>query len=59
MTMTAPLRKLTLTAHVTASVGWLGALAVFFAHALASLTAIPLRSIAPVSFGVAAPLSLL
>ncbi len=36
MTMAAPLRKLTLTAHVTASVGWLGALAVFFAHALAS-----------------------
>jgi hypothetical protein len=35
--MTPPLRKLTLTAHVTASVGWLGALAVFFAHALASL----------------------
>ena len=37
MTMTAPLRKLALTAHVTTSVGWLGALAVFLAHALASL----------------------
>ncbi|CAN7761292.1 hypothetical protein LJR084_007191 [Variovorax sp. LjRoot84] len=37
MTMSAPLRKLTLTAHVTASVGWLGALAVFFAHTLASM----------------------
>lgn len=37
MTMTPPIRKLTLTAHVTASVGWLGALAVFLAHALASL----------------------
>src|SRR5262245_4178676 len=37
MTMTAPVRKLTLTVHVTASVGWLGALAVFFAHALASV----------------------
>ena len=37
MTMTRPLRNLTLTAHVTASVGWLGALAVFLAHALASL----------------------
>lgn len=36
MTMTVPLRKLTLTTHVTVSVGWLGALAVFFAHALAS-----------------------
>lgn len=37
MTMTPRLRKLTLTAHVTASVGWLGALAVFLAHAAASL----------------------
>ena len=37
MTMTPPLRKLTLTAHIAASVGWLGALAVFLAHALASL----------------------
>lgn len=35
--MTPSLRKLTLTAHVTTSVGWLGALAVFLAHALASL----------------------
>lgn len=37
MTMTPRFRKLALTAHVTASVGWLGALAVFLAHALASL----------------------
>ena len=37
MTMTDPLRKLALTTHVTTSVGWLGALAVFLAHALASL----------------------
>ena len=37
MTMTPPIRKLTLTAHVTTAVGWLGALAVFLAHALASL----------------------
>ena len=37
MSMTPPLRKLALTAHVSASVGWLGALAVFLAHALASL----------------------
>ena len=35
--MTPALRKLTLTTHVTASVGWLGALAVFLAHAIASL----------------------
>lgn len=35
MTLPPRLRKLTLTAHVTASVGWIGALAVFFAHALA------------------------
>ena len=37
MMITPPIRKLTLTAHVTASVGWLGALAVFLAHALASV----------------------
>ena len=37
MTMTPALRKLTLTTHVAASVGWLGALAVFLAHAIASL----------------------
>lgn len=37
MTMTPSIRKFTLTAHVTASVGWLGALTVFLAHALASL----------------------
>jgi hypothetical protein len=36
--MTPPIRKLTLTAHVTVSVGWLGALAVFLAHTVASLT---------------------
>lgn len=32
------LRKLALTAHITASVGWFGALAVFLALALAGLT---------------------
>jgi len=35
--MTPRIRQLALTAHVTCSVGWIGALAVFFAHALASL----------------------
>ncbi|MGH9576898.1 MAG: hypothetical protein ACRD3R_05625 [Terriglobales bacterium] len=35
--MTPSIRKLALTAHITTSVGWLGALGVFFAHALASL----------------------
>jgi putative copper export protein len=35
--MTDSLRNLMLTAHVTASVGWIGALAVFLAHALAGL----------------------
>jgi hypothetical protein len=34
MSMTPAARKLLLTAHVTASVGWLGALAVFLAHAV-------------------------
>jgi hypothetical protein len=37
MLMTPSIRKLALTAHVTASVGWVGALAVFFAHAIAGL----------------------
>jgi hypothetical protein len=37
MTMTPRLRKFALTAHVTASVGWLGALAGFLALAVASL----------------------
>lgn len=36
MVMTPSVRKLALTVHVTASVGWAGALAVFLVHALAS-----------------------
>lgn len=38
MVMTPRRRKLALTAHVTASVGWLGAVAVFLALAVAGLT---------------------
>lgn len=38
MILTPGLRKLVLTAHVTASVGWLGAVAVFLALALLGLT---------------------
>ncbi|MCP3820242.1 hypothetical protein NLX86_19695 [Streptomyces sp. A3M-1-3] len=38
MAMTPRQRKLALTAHVTASVGWLGAVAVFLALAVAGLT---------------------
>jgi hypothetical protein len=38
MTMTPGLRKLALTAHVTSSVGWLGAVVSFLALALAGLT---------------------
>jgi hypothetical protein len=38
MTMTLRLRKLALTAHVTASVGWLGAVAGFLALAVVGLT---------------------
>ena len=37
MTMSPGVRKLVLTAHVSTSVGWLGALAVFLAHAVAGL----------------------
>ena len=35
MLMTPAVRKFALTTHVAVSVGWVGALAVFFAHALA------------------------
>ena len=38
MTLTPRLRKLALTAHVTASVGWLGAVACFLALAAVGLT---------------------
>ncbi len=38
MIMTPRLRKFALTAHVTSSVGWLGAVAVFLAHAVLGLT---------------------
>ena len=38
MTMTPGVRKFALTAHVTASVGWLGAVAGFLALAIAGLT---------------------
>jgi len=38
MTMTSPVRKLALTAHVISSVGWLGTVAGFLALAIASLT---------------------
>jgi hypothetical protein len=38
MTMTPRVRKLALTAHVTFSVGWLGAVAAFLAFAVVGLT---------------------
>jgi hypothetical protein len=38
MTMTPRLRKLALTVHVTSTVGWLGAIAVFLALAIVGLT---------------------
>jgi hypothetical protein len=37
--MSPELRKLSLTAHLIASIGWVGALAVFLAHALVSYSA--------------------
>jgi NhaP-type Na+/H+ or K+/H+ antiporter len=37
MLMSAPLRRLVLTAHVTTSVGWMGAVACFLALAIAGL----------------------
>ena len=38
MTMTPRLRKFVLTAHITSSVGWLGAVVVYLALAVAALT---------------------
>ena len=38
MALTPRLRKLALTAHVTASVGWLGAIIAFLALGVAGLT---------------------
>jgi hypothetical protein len=38
MIMTPQLRKFALTAHVTSSVGWIGAVAVFLAHGILGLT---------------------
>lgn len=38
MLMTSGLRKFALTAHITSSVGWLGAAVGFLAHAIAGLT---------------------
>src|SRR5438876_8144523 len=38
MTMTPRLRKFALTAHVTSSVGWLGAVVAYLALAIAGLT---------------------
>ena len=38
MTLSRPVRKLVLTAHITLAVGWLGAVAGFLALALAGLT---------------------
>ncbi len=38
MTMTPHLRRFALTAHVTSSVGWLGAVGAFLALAVAGLT---------------------
>jgi hypothetical protein len=48
MTLTPRLRKLTLTAHVTFAVGWLGAVAAFLALAIAGITsqdALTVRSV--------------
>ena len=38
MVMSPSIRKLALTAHVISSIGWVGALAVFLAHSIVSVT---------------------
>jgi len=43
--MTPSLRKFTLTAHVTSSVGWLGAVVAFLAHAFIGLTSVDAQTV--------------
>ena len=43
MALTPGARKLALTAHVTPSVGWLGAVAAFLAVAIAGLTSVDVQ----------------
>lgn len=63
--MTPGLRKFALTAHVTASVGWLGAVAVFLALGITGLTSRDGQTVRavylvmePAGWGVLVPLSL-
>jgi hypothetical protein len=44
MALTPRLRKLALTAHVTASVGWLGAVVMFLALSVTGLTSRDLQT---------------
>ena len=53
MTMSGSLRQLLLTVHVIASIGWAGALAVFLAHALASLMSTDEQIVRAVSLAMA------
>ncbi len=63
--MTPGVRKFALTAHVTSSVGWLGAVAVFLALGIAGLTSPDVQTVRavylamePAGWGVLVPLSL-
>jgi hypothetical protein len=65
MTMPPGLRRLTLTAHVTASVGWLGAVACFLGLAVVGLTSQDAQTVrgaylvmAPAAWYVLVPLAL-
>jgi hypothetical protein len=65
MTMTPRLRKIALTAHVTSSVGWLGAVAAFLALAIVGLTSqdaqmvrAVYRAAEPITWFVIVPLAL-
>jgi hypothetical protein len=65
MTMSVTTRKFMLTTHVLSSIGWFGALLVFFAHSVASLASgdpILMRSVcvamALIAWFVILPLSL-
>jgi hypothetical protein len=52
MTMSPAVRKIALMTHVSASVGWIGALAVFLAHAIAGLGADDLQTVRALSIAM-------
>lgn len=53
MLMSPPVRKLTLTAHVVSSVGWIGALTVFLVHSIVSVASPDVQIVRAASIAMA------